>query len=86
MPATVTPSDLARIQAACRIIEDDMHDGINTAGRACSPVIALAILVANLRRNIGAGDTYPPREGLDADVEAQMKDWGMIKDELGRPL
>lgn len=80
----VTPEELARIQQACRILEHDMDQGIHAAARVTSPALAVALLVSGLRRNMGAGQEFPSSADLDQAVAAQLRDWGMLKDELGR--
>lgn len=81
----LTAEELARVQQACRIAEHDLEQGIHSAAKVSSPAIAMAVLVANLRRNMGAGETFPSSADLDHAVAAQLRDWGLLKDELGRP-
>lgn len=81
---SLTPEELGRILKTCRIVDMDMADGIQSASRASSTPIALAVLVASLRTKVAANHQPADADSVDSAVAAMLADMGLVVDEFGR--
>lgn len=64
---------LSQWHLAAKYIEVDGAEGVQSATRVVGEEIALALLVAHLRRSLGSTDSYPARPGIEEETNAILK-------------
>ncbi len=65
-------TSLDRLHAAARYIETDGDEGFQTASNVVGPDIAMALLIAHLRRGLGSMESFPPDEAIDGRVNEML--------------
>jgi len=70
---------LEKIQEAASMVEHDGTDCYFSVKTLYGEEIALILMVAHLRRQLGAGKSYPSGKEIDDKVVKMLKENGIIK-------
>jgi len=74
----MTPERLRQLHEAAKFIEIDRVEAIRTTTAIVGEDVAMALLVAHIRRNLGSTDTFPCRDGIIEEVNSVLAGAGII--------
>ncbi len=69
---------ITKLHNAAKIIEVDGDEGVQAATRVAGEEVAIALLIAHLRRASGSMETYPPNPNIELQVNRLLEGKGLI--------
>lgn len=70
---------LLRLHEAAKKIEIDGMEAFYTANAMVGEEVAMALLIAHLRRNLGSTQGFPPDPAIRTQVDALLRKEDLIK-------
>lgn len=70
---------ISRLHEAAKVIEEDGIEGVRTATTIAGEEVALALLIAHLRRGLGS-EAWPSRPDIGEEIIGVLKKHDLVKD------
>ena len=69
---------LIRLHRAAKMIETDGSEAFHAVTDLFGEEVALALLVAHIRRSVGSTYSFPPRDDVETRTNATLKEFGFL--------